>query len=346
MPALIAPRNAVGQSIPYSYRVTNAGNVTLTAAITVSDNKIASVSCPALPVGGLAPGSFITCTATYTVTQADIDAGTLTNIASARSGTTNSPNATVTLNATQSPARFVNLRAVLEYDKMTRLLRQKLIGQTFAAGESWPARGIRVTVTDASVRRNGQRVEVLTVFAFSSENWNRPEDEVSGLMELLGKALTREVPQLQRAGIRLHFVGERQALSEGMRHALAQAEADTTGNAGMVLNVCFNYGGRWDIVQAAARLAERGAPITEATLAGAMALAHVPDPDLLIRTGGEQRISNFLLWQCAYSELYFTDCLWPDFDAAALDAALAAYAGRERRFGRTSEQLAQAGAAG
>ena len=189
-------------------------------------------------------------------------------------------------------------------------------------------------------------VQVLTVFAFSSENWSRPQDEVSGLMELLGKALTREVPQLQRAGIRLHFVGERQALSEGMRHALAQAEADTTGNAGMVLNVCFNYGGRWDIVQAAARLAERGAPITEATLAGAMALAHVPDPDLLIRTGGEQRISNFLLWQCAYIELYFTDCLWPDFDAAALDAALAAYAGRERRFGRTSEQLAQAGAAG
>ena len=192
-------------------------------------------------------------------------------------------------------------------------------------------------------------VQVLTVFAFSSENWNRPSDEVSGLMELMGKALVREVPELLRAGIRLHFVGERRALSEGMRRALSQAEADTAGNAGnagMVLNVCFNYGGRWDIAQAAARLAERGAPITESALAGAMALAHVPDPDLLIRTGGEQRISNFLLWQCAYSELYFTDCLWPDFDDAALDEALAAFAGRERRFGRTSEQLARTAAAG
>ena len=192
-------------------------------------------------------------------------------------------------------------------------------------------------------------VQVLTVFAFSSENWSRPEDEVSGLMELMGKALVREVPELLRAGIRLHFVGERRALSEGMRRALSQAEADTAGNAGnagMVLNVCFNYGGRWDIAQAAARLAERGAPITESALASAMALAHVPDPDLLIRTGGEQRISNFLLWQCAYSELYFTDCLWPDFDDAALDEALAAFARRERRFGRTSEQLARTAAAG
>lgn len=182
-------------------------------------------------------------------------------------------------------------------------------------------------------------VQVLTVFAFSSENWSRPQDEVSGLMELLGKALTREVPQLQRAGIRLHFVGERQALSEGMRHALAQAEADTTGNAGMVLNVCFNYGGRWDIAQAAAALAARGEPITEASLHNAMGMAHVPDPDLLIRTGGEKRISNFLLWQAAYSELYFSDRLWPDFDEAALDEAIADYAARERRFGLTSEQL-------
>ncbi len=185
-------------------------------------------------------------------------------------------------------------------------------------------------------------VQVLTVFAFSSENWNRPEDEVSGLMELLGKALTREVPELQRGGIRLHFVGDRQSLSEGMRRGLAQAEADTADNARMLLNVCFNYGGRWDIAQAAASVAASGEPITEATLGRAMALAHVPDPDLLIRTGGEQRISNFLLWQCAYSELYFSDRLWPDFDEAALDEALAAYAARERRFGQTSEQLMRA----
>ena len=189
-------------------------------------------------------------------------------------------------------------------------------------------------------------VGLLTVFAFSSENWGRPQDEVSGLMELMGKALVREVPELKEAGIRLHFVGDRQGLPERMRQSLTQAEAATADNRGMVLNVCFNYGGRWDIAQAAAQLAARGEPITENALDRALALSHGPDPDLLIRTGGEQRISNFLLWQCAYSELYFTDCLWPDFDDAALDEALAAFAGRERRFGRTSEQLARTAAAG
>jgi undecaprenyl diphosphate synthase len=193
------------------------------------------------------------------------------------------------------------------------------------------------------VRRCGEvGVKVLTVFAFSSENWNRPADEVSGLMELLAGALAREVPQLQGEGVRIHFVGDRARLSDKVQAGLAQAEAATVGNARLVFNVCFNYGGRWDIAQAAARLAARGEPITEQSLDRAMALAHVPDPDLLIRTGGEQRISNFLLWQAAYSELYFTDKLWPDFDAAALDAAIADYGRRERRFGRTSEQLASA----
>ncbi|WP_367068162.1 polyprenyl diphosphate synthase [Oryzisolibacter sp. LB2S] len=184
-------------------------------------------------------------------------------------------------------------------------------------------------------------VKVLTVFAFSSENWNRPQDEVSGLMELMGKALVREVPQLTNDGVRLRFVGERASLSPAMRAALEQAEAATAANVRMTLNVCFNYGGRWDIAQAAARLAERGEAITEASLHAAMDMAHVPDPDLLIRTGGEKRISNFLLWQAAYSELFFSDRLWPDFDEAALDEAIADYAGRERRFGRTSEQLQQ-----
>ena len=183
-------------------------------------------------------------------------------------------------------------------------------------------------------------VKVLTVFAFSSENWNRPAEEVSGLMELLAMALAREVPQLQSEGVRIHFVGDRSALSEKVRHGLAQAEAQTAGNERLVLNVCFNYGGRWDIAQAAAKLAARGEPITEAGLDRAMALAHVPDPDLLIRTGGELRISNFLLWQAAYSELYFTPKLWPEFDAAALDEAIADYGRRERRFGRTSDQVA------
>ena len=185
-------------------------------------------------------------------------------------------------------------------------------------------------------------VGVLTVFAFSSENWGRPQDEVSGLMELMGKALVREVPELKEAGIRLHFVGDRQGLPERMRQSLTQAEAATADNRGMVLNVCFNYGGRWDIAQAAAQLAARGEPITENALDRALALAHGPDPDLLIRTGGEQRISNFLLWQCAYSELYFSDRLWPDFDEASLDEAFAAFAERERRFGKTSEQVAPA----
>jgi len=193
----------------------------------------------------------------------------------------------------------------------------------------------------ACVRHCGDiGVGVLTVFAFSSENWSRPAEEVSGLMELLAAALAREVPQLQAEGVRIHFVGDRAALSEKVRNGLAQAEALTAANKRLVLNICFNYGGRWDVAQAAARVAARGEPITEQSLHEAMALAHVPDPDLVIRTGGELRISNFLLWQAAYSELYFTDKLWPEFDAAALDAAVADYGKRERRFGKTSAQVA------
>ncbi len=193
----------------------------------------------------------------------------------------------------------------------------------------------------ACVRHCGDRgIKTLTVFAFSSENWNRPADEVSGLMELLGLALAREVPQLKAEGVRVNFVGNRSGLSEKVQAGLAQAEASTAANTRLVFNICFNYGGRWDIAHAAARLAAAGEPITEASLAGALSLAHVPDPDLIIRTGGEHRLSNFLLWQAAYAELYFTDTLWPDFGAEELDAALADYARRERRFGRTSEQVA------
>jgi undecaprenyl diphosphate synthase len=185
-------------------------------------------------------------------------------------------------------------------------------------------------------------LQVLTVFAFSSENWNRPVEEVSGLMDLLALALSREVPKLHRSGVQLHFPGDRAALSPRVQKALAQAEAMTAGNRALVLNVCFNYGGRWDIAQAARRLAAAGREITEAALSENTALAHVGDPDLLIRTGGEMRISNFLLWQCAYTEMVFTPCLWPDFDGQALDRALADYASRERRFGQTSEQVASA----
>lgn len=182
-------------------------------------------------------------------------------------------------------------------------------------------------------------VSVLTVFAFSSENWGRPADEVSGLMELLAGALAREVPRLQADGVRICFVGDRMSLGEKIRAGFEQAERLTAANCRIVFNICFNYGGRWDIVQAARQLAERGEAITEASMASATALAHVGDPDLLIRTGGEHRISNFLLWQSAYAELYFSDRLWPDFDEAALDEAIADFARRERRFGRTSEQL-------
>ena len=158
-------------------------------------------------------------------------------------------------------------------------------------------------------------------------------------MELLALSLSREVPRLKANGVRLYFVGDRQRLSAKVQAGLAQAEADTADNQRLVLNICFNYGGRWDIAQAAQKLASSGEAITELSLDRAMALAHVPDPDLLIRTGGEFRISNFLLWQAAYSELIFTDKLWPDFDGAALDEAIAVFNGRERRFGQTSAQL-------
>ena len=151
--------------------------------------------------------------------------------------------------------------------------------------------------------------------------------------------MAREVPRLSGDGVRLHFVGERAGLSPKMVAGLVEAEKTTAHNTRLVLNVCFNYGGRWDIAQAAARLAEQGQPLTEANLDRAMALAHVPDPDLFIRTGGEQRLSNFLLWQSAYAELFFSDKLWPEFDEAALDEAIAAFQSRERRFGQTSAQV-------
>lgn len=182
-------------------------------------------------------------------------------------------------------------------------------------------------------------IGVLTVFAFSSENWNRPSEEVSGLMELLALSLSGEVPRLAANGVRLHFIGDRQRLSSKVQAGLAQAEQSTQDNQRLIFNVCFNYGGRWDIAQAAQKLVNSGQAITELSMDRAMALAHVPDPDLLIRTGGELRISNFLLWQAAYSELVFSDKLWPDFDAAALDDAIAVFRSRERRFGLTSAQV-------
>jgi undecaprenyl diphosphate synthase len=184
-----------------------------------------------------------------------------------------------------------------------------------------------------------RQVRILTVFAFSSENWSRPADEVSGLMDLLAGALAKEVSQLHKEGVQLRFVGDRASLSDRVRQGFIAAEATTANNLGLILNVCFNYGGRWDVVQAARNVAERGEPLTEAALSSAMALAHCPDPDLLIRTGGEYRLSNFLLWQAAYAELFFSPLLWPDFDEQALEQAFSEFRLRERRFGKTSAQL-------
>lgn len=186
----------------------------------------------------------------------------------------------------------------------------------------------------------------LTVFAFSSENWRRPQEEVTLLMELFMRALENEVAKLHENGIRFRVIGDLGGFSERIQGLIRDAEALTRDNVRLTFTVAANYGGRWDVVQAVRALIAEGAQaadIDEATLAKRLAMAGEPDPDLFIRTGGEQRISNFLLWQLAYAELYFTDALWPDFDAAALDAAIASYRRRERRFGRTSEQVQSAG---
>ncbi|WP_022981238.1 isoprenyl transferase [Ideonella sp. B508-1] len=179
-------------------------------------------------------------------------------------------------------------------------------------------------------------VEYLTVYAFSSENWKRPEDEVSGLMNLVLVGISKYLGKLASRGVRIHVAGDRSKVSERVRQAWNEAEERTRHNTGLHVTVAFNYGGRWDIVQACQRaLAEGVAPeaLTEEALSRHMSLAYAPDPDLFIRTGGEVRVSNFLLWQLAYAELYFTDCLWPDFDEAELDKAFADYARRDRRFG-------------
>jgi undecaprenyl diphosphate synthase len=182
-------------------------------------------------------------------------------------------------------------------------------------------------------------VEYVTVFAFSSENWKRPTEEVSGLMGLVLVAVTKYLTKLAGQGVRIRIVGDREQVSDKLRDAWQQAESSTAHNSRITLSVAFNYGGRWDIVQACRRAIREGLPaeqLDEARLNSYMALSHAPDPDLFIRTGGEVRISNFLLWQVAYSELVFSDCLWPDFGEAELDAALREYARRDRRFGAVS----------
>jgi undecaprenyl diphosphate synthase len=187
-------------------------------------------------------------------------------------------------------------------------------------------------------------VEYLTLFAFSSENWRRPADEVSVLMQLFLRALQQEVSKLHDNDIRFKVAGDLSPFDARIVELIRRGEELTARNTRLTLTVAANYGGRWDILQAANRCREDdpAAPITEQRLASYLSMAYAPEPDLFVRTGGEERVSNFLLWQLAYTELYFTETLWPDFGAAALDAAFASYRRRERRFGRTSEQLAAA----
>ncbi len=186
-------------------------------------------------------------------------------------------------------------------------------------------------------------IPYLTLFAFSSENWRRPAPEVSFLMGLFLRALEEEVSKLDRNGVRFRVVGDLSRFEPKLVELIARGEAQTAANTRLTLTIAANYGGRWDILRAVdlllAAQPQKRESFCEADLAEHLAMAYAPEPDLFIRTGGEQRVSNFLLWQLAYSELYFTDTLWPDFDVAALDAAIASYRSRERRFGRTSEQL-------
>ena len=203
-----------------------------------------------------------------------------------------------------------------------------------------------VEAVRATVRACAERgVEFLTLFAFSSENWRRPAEEVALLMQLFQAALSNEVEKLHKSGVRLKVVGDTGRFDPKIRRLIEQGERLTAENRQLTLTVAANYGGRWDIMQALSALLKDKKSvevIEETALSPYLAMSYAPEPDLFIRTGGEQRISNFLLWQLAYTELYFTETLWPDFGAAALDEAIASYRRRERRFGRTSDQLQDA----
>jgi undecaprenyl diphosphate synthase len=218
-------------------------------------------------------------------------------------------------------------------------------GLARSAGHKSGLAAVRMSIEECVKRGIG----ALTLFAFSSENWRRPVEEVATLMGLFMEALDQEIAELHRNGVRIRFIGDRKALSVRLQQRIAAAEEQTGGNTRLQLQVAVSYGGRWDVVQAARRLAAQCAEgalrieeISEERFASALELGaladSLSDPDLLIRTGGEQRISNFLLWNLAYSELYFTDKLWPEFDVAEFDAALSFFAARERRFGQTGAQ--------
>ena len=203
----------------------------------------------------------------------------------------------------------------------------------------------------SSVETAAQRgIEYLTLFAFSSENWSRPKEEVRSLMKLFVEALRREVDELHRNNVRLKFVGALDELNTGLKNKIAQSEQMTADNTGLRLTVAIAFGGRWDIIEASKALTRRVLDgslqvdvIDDAAFAAELQMSDMPDPDLLIRTGGEQRISNFLLWNLAYAELWFTDVLWPEFDEAIFDKALSFYAGKQRRFGHTGDQVETVG---
>ncbi len=218
----------------------------------------------------------------------------------------------------------------------------KARGKPRHAGHRAGVKSVRATVEIAAERG----VEYLTLFAFSSENWGRPPEEVSNLMSLFLEALRREVDELHRNGVRLIFIGARAELKPRLVKMIAAAEAKTAANTGLTLNIAVAYGGRWDIVSGCRNLAARVAngelavdAIDEQALSNELQLAAVPDPDLLIRTGGEQRVSNFLLWNLAYAELWFTDVLWPEFGKDVFDQALKFFAQKQRRYGQTSTQI-------
>lgn len=195
------------------------------------------------------------------------------------------------------------------------------------------------TIVEACVERG---VEYLTLFAFSSENWRRPADEVSLLMRLFVTALEREVVKMHANNIRLKVVGDLTRFDASLQDLIASAERRTASNSRLTVTICANYGGRWDIMQAVNKMVANNPGVTdysEEQLAHYLSMSYAPEPDLFIRTGGEERVSNFLLWQLAYTEFYFTDTYWPDFDGGELDRAISSYQQRERRFGRTSEQL-------
>jgi undecaprenyl diphosphate synthase len=234
--------------------------------------------------------------------------------------------------------RAVPRHVAIIMDGNGRWAKQRVLPRV--AGHRKGVEAVRATVR-ACIERG---VEFLTLFAFSSENWRRPPDEVSILMQLFVRALEQEVAKLDENDIRFKVIGDTTRFEARIRELIAAGEMLTAENRRLTLTVAANYGGRWDIAQAAHRLlAARPEAVhgfEPEALEPYLSMAYAPEPDLFIRTGGEQRISNFLLWQLAYSEFYFTDLLWPDFDAAALDAAIASYQRRERRYGRTSEQLA------